>query len=42
VVDPRFYYVVQQYRPRDIVGWGIASSFETAAAQAEHLANQSA
>lgn len=38
VVDPRFYYVVQQQHPRKIVGWGVAPTFDRATTEAEHLA----
>jgi MEDS: MEthanogen/methylotroph, DcmR Sensory domain len=41
-VDPRYYYVVQQVRPREIVGWGVAPNFDSATARAEQLARDSA
>jgi hypothetical protein len=36
-VDPRYYYVVQQVRPWEIIGWGVASNFDSASARAEQL-----
>jgi MEDS: MEthanogen/methylotroph, DcmR Sensory domain len=41
VIDPRFYYVVQQQRPREIVGWGVAPTFEGATTLAADLARAS-
>jgi len=41
-LDPRYYYVVQQIRPREVVGWGIASDFDTATAGAEQLVKDTA
>jgi hypothetical protein len=38
VLDPRYYYVVQQQRQREIVGWGVAPTFASATARAEQLA----
>jgi DcmR-like sensory protein len=38
VIDPRYYYVVQQKRAREVVGWGVASNFDRATAEAEQLA----
>lgn len=40
MLDPRFYYVVQQQRQREVVGWGVAPTFDSAAAQAEQLARE--
>ena len=37
LVDPRYYYVVQQQLPREVVGWGVAPTFDSAAARAEQL-----
>jgi hypothetical protein len=42
VVDPRYYYVVQQVPKREIVGWGVAPSFDVASAQAEQVAKNGA
>jgi DcmR-like sensory protein len=42
MVDPRYYYVVQQVRPREIVGWGVAPNFDSATARAEQLVRDSA
>jgi hypothetical protein len=41
-VDPRNFYVVQQVRPREVVGWGIASDFDSATAEAEQLVRDAA
>ncbi len=41
MLDPRFYYVVEQSRSREVLGWGVAPSFDSAAAQAEQLARES-
>jgi len=37
VIDPRYYYVVQQIGQREIVGWGIAPDFDTATKSARQL-----
>lgn len=37
VLSPNFYYVVQQRRPSEVLGWGVAPSFESAHAQAEQI-----
>lgn len=38
VIDPPHYYVVQPYRQRsEILGWGVAPTFDDAAARAEQL-----
>jgi len=37
VVDPRYYYVVQPIRQREIVGWGVAPDFDSAIEEAEQL-----
>jgi hypothetical protein len=36
--DPRYYYVVQKHRPREVLGWGIAPDFEVANASIQRLA----
>ena len=38
VLNPAYYYVVQQRFPQEIVGWGVAADFDTAAGDAERLA----
>jgi hypothetical protein len=38
VLNPTYYYVVQQRFPQEIVGWGVAADFDTAAGDAERLA----
>jgi len=40
VINPNYYYVVQRRKPSEILGWGIAPSFEAAHQQVEHLASQ--
>jgi len=40
VVHPNYYYVVQQHRPSEVLGWGIAGDFDTASAEAEQIAQQ--
>jgi DcmR-like sensory protein len=42
MLDPRHYYVVQQQRSREILGWGVAPTFESAIAKAEQLAREPA
>jgi hypothetical protein len=37
VVDPKYYYVVQQNRPREVMGWGVAPTFDEANNQSERL-----
>jgi hypothetical protein len=37
LVDPRYYYVVQQQQPREVIGWGVAPTFDSAAARAEQM-----
>jgi hypothetical protein len=37
VIDPKYYYVVQQNRPREIIAWGTAGNFEAASQQAEAM-----
>lgn len=41
VVRPNYYYVVQQKRTNEIVGWGVASTFDDASRQAERMVNRS-
>ncbi|HZQ69218.1 MAG TPA: MEDS domain-containing protein [Terriglobales bacterium] len=38
--NPGFYYVVQQRFPREVVGWGVAPDFESAASEVEQLARE--
>lgn len=38
VLNPAYYYVVQQRYPQEVVGWGVAPDFDTAASRAEQLA----
>jgi hypothetical protein len=38
VINPGYYYVVQQRNPREVLGWGTAASFDEAAQQAERVA----
>ncbi len=40
VINPSYYYVVQRRKPTEILGWGIAPSFEVAHEQAEQLASK--
>jgi hypothetical protein len=40
VLAPNFYYVVQQRKPSEVVGWGVAPSFESAQAQAEQIVRE--
>jgi len=40
VVNPRYYYVVEQQDCRDVLGWGSASDFNAASLQAESLVRQ--
>lgn len=40
VVKPRYYYVVEKIRQRDIVGWGVASDFDSATERAGQLVTQ--
>ncbi len=37
MVDPNYYYVVQQNRPQQILGWGVAGTFDKANQQAENV-----
>lgn len=37
LVDPHYYYVVQQVLQREIIGWGIAPTFDGATTSAEQL-----
>jgi hypothetical protein len=40
MLDTKYYYVVQQSRPREIIGWGIAPNFANASQQAEAVLAQ--
>jgi len=42
VVDPHYYYVVHQIRQREVIGWGIAPTFDSAAMEAQQLVNTTA
>jgi hypothetical protein len=42
VLNPGYYYVVQQRFPKEVVGWGVAPDFDTAAGHAERLARETA
>jgi HTH-type transcriptional regulator, bacterioopsin transcriptional activator and related proteins len=42
VANPNFYYVVQQHRPKEVIGWGVAPDFVTANREVERLMKQSA
>jgi hypothetical protein len=37
-ITPRYYYVVQNRRPQEVLGWGVAPNFEMANAQINQLA----
>jgi hypothetical protein len=37
VINPRYYYVVQRHRPSEVLGWGIAPTYDSAAEKAEEL-----
>ena len=37
---PNYYYVVQDRRPKQVIGWGVASDFESATAEAQELVRQ--
>jgi len=37
---PNYYYVVQDRRPKQVVGWGVASDFESANSEAQELVRQ--
>lgn len=40
VINPHYYYVVQRRKPSEILGWGVAPSFDMAHDRAEQLASQ--
>ncbi len=40
VINPNYYYVVQRRKTTEILGWGVAPSFEVAHHRAEQLASQ--
>lgn len=42
VSNPNFYYVVQQHRPKEVIGWGVAPDFGSANREVERLMRQSA
>jgi hypothetical protein len=37
---PNYYYVVQDRRPKQVVGWGVADDFESANSEAQKLVDQ--
>ena len=38
--QPNYYYVVQDRRPKQVVGWGVAEDFESANTEAQKLVQQ--
>jgi hypothetical protein len=38
--QPNYYYVVQDRRPKQVVGWGVADDFESANSEAQRLVDQ--
>lgn len=40
LVNPRYYYVVEEQERREILGWGIAPDFDVASLRAEHAARR--
>jgi len=38
LVDPRYYYVVEQQQPRQVLGWGIEPNFDNATARIQSIA----
>lgn len=40
VVSPSYYYVVQRHKSTDVLGWGVAPTFDTASHQAEQLVRE--
>lgn len=40
VVDPSFYYVVQRRRSTEVLGWGVAPTFESAKREADSIVQQ--
>lgn len=40
VVSPSYYYVVQRHKSPDVLGWGVAPTFDTASHQAEQLVRE--
>lgn len=42
VANPNFYYVVQQHRPKEVIGWGVAPDFGRANREVERLMKQTA
>jgi DcmR-like sensory protein len=37
---PNYYYVVQDRRPKQVLGWGVAEDFESASSEAQELVRQ--
>jgi len=40
-INPYYYYVVEQNRPREIMGWGVSTDFDTATEQIDQIARES-
>ncbi len=40
-VNPYYYYVVEKYRPKEIMGWGVSMDFDNATAHIDQLAKES-
>ena len=40
VMSPSYYYVVQRDKSTDVLGWGVAPTFDTASYQAEQLVRE--
>src|SRR5690242_10095633 len=40
IVNPKYYYVVEQWGRGDVLGWGTAPDFNAASLQAENLVRQ--
>lgn len=41
-VNPYYYYVVEQHRPQEIMGWGISPDFDSATAHIDQIARECA
>jgi hypothetical protein len=37
---PNYYYVVQDRRPKQVIGWGVTDDFESANTEAQKLVEQ--
>lgn len=40
VHNPSYYYVVERHKPAEVIGWGIADTFDSATEQAGNLVNK--